>query len=345
MSEQLLEVKNLQTSFFTHVGEVKAIRGISFSVQRGEMIGVVGESGSGKSVSSLAIMGLLQYPGKVTGGEIIFDGENLLKKSKKEMRKIRGNRIAMIFQDPMTSLNPLFTIGNQMVEAIREHQKVSRKQAVKKAVEMLRTVGIPSPESRMNAYPHEFSGGMRQRAMIAMSLSCNPELLIADEPTTALDVTIQAQVIRLLKALRDKTNTAIMLTTHDLGVVANSCSRVVVMYGGQIMEMGSVNAIFYAPLHPYTMGLLRSIPKVGAERERLQSIAGTPPDMIAPPSGCPFFPRCTYAMQICKEKAVPQFSRGEGHTVRCWMVHEDAPKNEAYEKQKGGVRRDKGTVD
>lgn len=339
MEEQLLEVKNLKTSFFTHVGEVKAIRDVSFSVCRGEAVGIVGESGSGKSVTSLSVMQLLSYPGRVTGGEILFHGEDLLKKNKKEMRKIRSSEISMIFQDPMTSLNPLNTIGNQICEAILEHQKLTKKQAMERAVEMLRLVGIPAAEERIRCYPHEFSGGMRQRVMIAMALSCQPELLIADEPTTALDVTIQAQVLRLLKDLKERTNTAIILITHDLGVVASSCSRVIVMYGGQIMETGRVEDIFYSPLHPYTMGLLQSIPKAGGSKERLRSIAGTPPDMLKPPDGCPFYPRCEFAMQICRERPVPDFDAADGHSVKCWLCHPQAPVVAQYEMQKGGVKR------
>lgn len=338
MEEQLLEVKNLKTSFFTHVGEVKAIRDISFSVRKGEAVGIVGESGSGKSVTSLSIM-QLQHPGRIMGGEILFHGEDLLKKNKKEMRKMRSSKIAMIFQDPMTSLNALITIGSQISEAVLEHEKLSKKQAMERAVEMLRLVGIPDPEERIHCYPHEFSGGMRQRVMIAMALSCNPELLIADEPTTALDVTIQAQILRLLNDLKERTNTSIILITHDLGVVASSCSRIIVMYGGQIMETGTVEDIFYSPLHPYTMGLLKSIPKAGGSRERLQSIAGTPPDMLQPPAGCPFYPRCEFAMGVCRERTVPEFRRGDEHAVRCWLCHPKAPLVEKYENQKGGVRR------
>lgn len=338
MEEQLLEVKNLKTSFFTHVGEVKAIRDISFSVRKGEAVGIVGESGSGKSVTSLSIM-QLQHPGRIMGGEILFHGEDLLKKNKKEMRKMRSSKIAMIFQDPMTSLNALITIGSQISEAVLEHEKLSKKQAMERAVEMLRLVGIPDPEERIHCYPHEFSGGMRQRVMIAMALSCNPELLIADEPTTALDVTIQAQILRLLNDLKERTNTSIILITHDLGVVASSCSRIIVMYGGQIMETGTVEDIFYSPLHPYTMGLLKSIPKAGGSRERLQSIAGTPPDMLQPPAGCPFYPRCEFAMGVCRERTVPEFHRGDEHAVRCWLCHPKAPVVEKYENQKGGVRR------
>lgn len=344
MEEQLLEVKNLRTSFFTHVGEVKAIRDVSFSIRKGEAVGIVGESGSGKSVTSLSIM-QLQHPGKVTGGQILFHGEDLLKKNKREIRKIRSSKIAMIFQDPMTSLNALITVGAQISEAILEHEKISKKEAMERAAEMLRLVGIPDPEERLHCYPHEFSGGMRQRVMIAMALSCRPELLIADEPTTALDVTIQAQILRLLKELKERTNTAVILITHDLGVVASSCSRIIVMYGGQIMETGTVEDIFYSPLHPYTIGLLQSIPEAGGSRERLSSIAGTPPDMLKPPTGCPFYPRCEFAMHICREREVPDIPAGGDHMVRCWLCHSQAPAVEKYEMQKGGVKRGQSASD
>ena len=253
MSEKMLEVKGMRTSFFTHVGEVKAIRGVDFYLDKGEAVGIVGESGSGKSVTSLSVMRLLQFPGKLTGGEVFFDGEDLAKKSDKEMQTIRGNEISMIFQDPMTSLNPVFTIGNQIMEAIIKHQKMSKDQARQKAIDMLKLVGIPSPEKRIDQYPHEFSGGMRQRAMIAMALSCEPKLLIADEPTTALDVTIQAQILELMKDLKDRLNSSIILITHDLGVVADVCTRIIVMYGGLIMEEGTTEEIFYKPQHPYAL--------------------------------------------------------------------------------------------
>ena len=327
MGDRLIEVKNLKTSFFTHVGEVKAIRGIDFHVDKGEAIGIVGESGSGKSVTSLSIMRLLQFPGKITEGEVVFAGSDLIKKSDKEMQGIRGNDISMIFQDPMTSLNPVYTIGNQIVEAIVKHQKLSKSEAKKKAIEMLRLVGIPSPEKRVGQYPHEYSGGMRQRAMIAMALSCEPQLLIADEPTTALDVTIQAQILELMKDLKSKLNTSIMLITHDLGVVADVCSRIIVMYGGLIMEEGRVEDIFYNPKHPYTLGLLKSVPKMSDKdsKERLVPIPGSPPDLLKPPKGCPFASRCPYAMKICMEK-MPEYTYLENnHRSMCWLLHEDAP--------------------
>ncbi len=337
---KLLEVKDLRTSFFTHLGEVKAIRGISFDVEKGESIGIVGESGSGKSVTSLSIMKLLLYPGKIVGGEILFNDEDLVKKSNKEMMSIRGNEIAMIFQDPMTSLNPVYTIGNQISEAIIKHQRLSRSEAREKTLEMLKLVNIPDPEKRIKNYPHEFSGGMRQRAMIAIALSCQPQLLIADEPTTALDVTIQAQILKLIKDLNSKLNTSTMLITHDLGVVADVCSRVIVMYGGLIMEKGAIRDIYYEPMHPYTMGLLKSIPKVASEeKQRLIPIPGTPPDLLNPPTGCPFYARCDYAMRICNQEQPPYFKSENGkHEAMCWLLHPEAPKNEAYEGLKGGVR-------
>ena len=324
--EKILEVKDLRTSFFTHVGEVKAIRGISFSLDKGEAIGIVGESGSGKSVTSMSIMKLLQYPGKIVGGEINFKGQDLVNMHDKLMQTIRGNEIAMIFQDPMTSLNPVYTIGNQIMEAIIRHQGLSRSEAKERAIDMLKLVGIPSPEKRVKNYPHEFSGGMRQRAMIAMALSCEPSLLIADEPTTALDVTIQAQILELMKDLKDKVNTSIILITHDLGVVADVCSRILVMYGGMIMEEGTTEDIFYNPKHPYTMGLLKSVPRLDlGEKQRLIPIVGTPPDLLKPPKGCPFAARCPYSMKICLEQ-MPEYTLvDEKHRAMCWLLHQDAP--------------------
>ncbi len=321
MKDSLLEVKDLEVTFFNRNGKVRAVRGIIFDVKKGEILGIVGESGSGKTVTNLSIMGLLKGTGKVTKGQIIYKGENLLNKSEKEMLKIRGNDIAMIFQDPMTSLNPVFTVGNQITDVIMRHQKLSRKEAKKKTIEMLKMVGIPSAEERYNNYPHEFSGGMRQRAIIAMALSCKPDLLIADEPTTALDVTIQAQILELLKELKEKLNTSIILITHDLGVVANICSRVVVMYGGMIMEEGSVEDIFYTPLHPYTKGLLQSLPKTGGKmKERLIPIKGNPPNLANEIKGCPFADRCPYTMDICREKQPKYYYDGENHRGMCWLL-------------------------
>ena len=326
MKEKLLEVKNLKTSFFTHVGEVQAVRGISFDLERGEALGIVGESGSGKSVTAMSIMKLLQYPGKIVDGEVWFKGDNLAKKSDKSMMNVRGNEIAMIFQDPMTSLNPVFKIGGQITEALMKHQKLSKDQAREKAIEMLTLVGIPSPESRFDNYPHEFSGGMRQRAMIAIALSCQPDLLIADEPTTALDVTIQAQILELMKELKEKINTSIILITHDLGVVADVCSKIVVMYGGLIMERGTAEDIFYRPSHPYTMGLLKSIPRLDVEeKRRLIPIKGSPPDLVKPPQGCPFAARCPYAMEICRIERPPFYKIDDGHEAMCWILDERAP--------------------
>ena len=337
MARKLLSVRNLKTSFFTHVGEVKAVRGISFDVNEGEVLGIVGESGSGKSVTSLSIMGLLQYPGRVVDGEILLNGEDILTYSKNQMRRVRGKEIAMIFQDPMTSLNPVYTIGNQIMEMILEHEKMSRREARARAIEMLKLVGIPAAEKRIDSYPHEFSGGMRQRVMIALALSCNPKLLIADEPTTALDVTIQAQILNLIKKLNRQFGMTTMLITHDLGVVATVCDKVAVMYGGLIMEYGTADEIFYHPRHPYTMGLLGSIPHVdGGEKRRLIPIDGTPPDLINPPKDCPFSTRCKYCMNVCTREQPPYFAEDK-HRTMCWMLDADAPKDSDYEMRKAGV--------
>ena len=337
MARKLLSVRDLKTSFFTHVGEVKAVRGISFDVNEGEVLGIVGESGSGKSVTSLSIMGLLQYPGRVVDGEILLNGEDILTYSKNQMRRVRGKEIAMIFQDPMTSLNPVYTIGNQIMEMILEHEKMSRREARARAIEMLKLVGIPAAEKRIDSYPHEFSGGMRQRVMIALALSCNPKLLIADEPTTALDVTIQAQILNLIKKLNRQFGMTTMLITHDLGVVATVCDKVAVMYGGLIMEYGTADEIFYHPRHPYTMGLLGSIPHVdGGEKRRLIPIDGTPPDLINPPKGCPFSTRCKYCMNVCTQEQPPYFAEDK-HRTMCRMLDADAPKDSDYEMRKAGV--------
>ncbi|MBU5257443.1 ABC transporter ATP-binding protein [Tissierella praeacuta] len=326
MAEKLLEVKNLEISFYTYLGEVKAIRNISFSVKPGETLGIVGESGSGKSVTVLSIMNLLQYPGKIKSGEINFKGQNLVLKDRREMRKIRGKEISMIFQDPMTSLNPVYTIGNQIVETIMEHQKISKNKAEEIAINMLELAGIPSPEKRFYNYPHEMSGGMRQRVMIAMALSCQPDLLIADEPTTALDVTIQSQILRLMKELTTKVNSSIIFITHDLGVIADLCQRVIVMYGGLIMEIGTVRDIFYNPQHPYTKGLLKAVPSIDLDKsERLFTIHGNPPDLLNPPVGCPYEERCEYAMEICSKYQPPYFDIASEHKVMCWRLHEDCP--------------------
>ncbi|MDO5516422.1 MAG: ABC transporter ATP-binding protein [Clostridium sp.] len=334
--EKLLEVKNLETSFKTNVGEVHAVRGVSFYLNQGEALGIVGESGCGKSVTMMSIMRLIDSNGRIVNGEINFDGKDISKSKDSEMNSIRGNDIGMIFQDPMTSLNPVFTIGDQLIEPLLKHKGMSKEEARKEAIEMLGLVGIPSPEKRMKQYPHEFSGGMRQRAMIAMSLICKPKLIIADEPTTALDVTIQAQILDLMKDLKNKLNTSIILITHDLGVVADLCSRINVMYGGIIVETGTTEDIFYRGKHPYTWGLLGSVPNPKeTTKEKLKPIEGQPPDLLKPPVGCPFAARCDYAMKICVEKQPPQFEVGENHKCACWLCHEDAPKVEAP------IRRDK----
>ncbi len=325
--EKILDVKNLKTSFYTHLGEVQAVRGVSFELKKGEILGIVGESGSGKSVTSLSIMGLLQYPGKIKEGEVVFQGKDIAHAKYKEMLKIRGDQIAMIFQDPMTSLNPVYTIGDQIMEGLKLHRKLSNKEAKAEAVRMLEMVGIPAPERRISNYPHEFSGGMRQRAMIAIALACNPDLLIADEPTTALDVTIQAQILELLRELKDKVETSIILITHDLGVVADLCSRVIVMYGGLVMEEGEIDEVFYNPRHPYTIGLLKSLPRLDLKsEERLEPIHGTPPDLLKPPKGCPFASRCPHTMKICVEEMPEYFLEKDGHRSACWLNHPDAPK-------------------
>jgi oligopeptide transport system ATP-binding protein len=321
MSQKLLQVKNLRTSFFTPKGEVKAVRGVDFDIYKGETVGIVGESGSGKSVTSLSIMGLLKNRGRIVDGEILFKDTNLREQSEKEMSVLRGNKMAMIFQNPMTSLNPVYTVGRQMIEIIRRHKGLKKKEARNEAIEMLRLVGIPSPEKRIDNYPHEFSGGMRQRAMIAMALSCEPDLLIADEPTTALDVTIQAQILRLIKEMKEKINTAMIIITHDLGIVAEICSRVIVMYGGMIMEEGAVRDIFYRPSHPYTKGLLKSVPRLDLGKDqKLVPIDGTAPSLLNPPKGCPFASRCPYKMDICMEKQPPYFKIGDNQRAMCWLL-------------------------
>ena len=318
---KLLEVKDLRVSFFTPAGEVKAVGGISYDLNYGEVMGIVGESGSGKSVEAYSIIGLLQSPGKVIGGSISFEGQDVLAKSKEEMTDFRGREVAMIFQNPMTCLNPVYTVGNQLVEALRAHDKsISAEDAKKRAMEMMELVGINNVARRMRQYPHEFSGGMRQRVMIAMGLICHPKLLIADEPTTALDVTIQAQILELMKELQKKTHMGIVFITHNLGVVAEICDKVSVMYAGKIVEQGPVNDIFYTPGHPYTVGLLRSMPRVDADSyERLIPIEGTPVDMLNPPEGCPFAPRCEHAMKVCLQKMPPYVELGDGHRSACWL--------------------------
>jgi oligopeptide transport system ATP-binding protein len=370
MSEYILEVKNLRTSFFTHLGEVQAVRDISYKLKKGGILGIVGESGSGKSVSSLSIIRLVDSPGKIVHGEINFDGIDLTKISTKKMQDLRGSEIAMIFQDPMTSLNPVYTIKNQLIEVIMKHvritkeqaleeakkikdlerqkkaikriengitRRINKKEALERAIYYLKLVGIPEPETRIKEYPHQFSGGMRQRALVAMALSCEPKLIIADEPTTALDVTIQAQILDLLKKIKKELDTTIIFITHDLGVIAELCDDVIVMYGGMIMEKGSVNDIFYRPQHPYTKGLHQSKPKdVVGQKKRLVPIAGSPPDLLNPPKGCPFNPRCRYAMEICLEKPAPLFAISNTQSSACWLQDENAPDVEGFKKS-GGV--------
>ncbi len=320
-NRKLLEVKDLKVSFFTPAGEVKAVDGISYSLGYNEVMGIVGESGSGKSVEAYSIIGLLQSPGRVTGGSILFEGENVLEYDAEKMRQFRGNKASMIFQNPMTCLNPVYTIGDQLMEALTCHDKtISKTQARARAIQMLELVGINNAVKRVDQYPHEFSGGMRQRAMIAMALICEPKLLIADEPTTALDVTIQAQILELMKDLQKKENTSIIFITHNLGVVAEICDRVSVMYAGRIVEQGLVQDIFYRPQHPYTKGLIASTPRLDKEdQERLVPIEGTPIDLLNPPSGCNFGPRCKNCMKICLREKPPYAQVGEGHISACWL--------------------------
>lgn len=328
--KHLLEVKNLEVNFKTYGGEVKAVRDVSFHVDKGETIAIVGESGSGKSVTVQTVMGLIPIPpGIIKNGEVIFNGQDLLKLSKKQMQKIKGSKIGMVFQDPMTSLNPTMRVGKQIEESIRTHQNLQGAENKKRAIEMIRLVGISNPIERYDQYPHEFSGGMRQRIMIAIALACQPEILIADEPTTALDVTIQAQVLDLMKDLKDEMDTSIILITHDLGVVAETAQRVAVMYGGVIVEAGTVDDIFSEPKHPYTWGLLESIPDIKRdEKRRLVPIEGSPPDLFSPPKGCPFAPRCKYAMEVCVEEMPPAIEISGEHHAKCWLNDPRTPKIE-----------------
>ena len=320
MSEHLLEIEDLKVSFFTPAGEVKAVNGVTYSLDEGRVLGIVGESGSGKSVSVSALMQLLVFPGRVVGGKITFDGRDILAMNSEEIQTVRGKEIGMIFQDPMTSLNPVYTIGEQLIETLRRHTDMSRKEAWNRSVEMLKLVGINNPEQRMKQYPHEFSGGMRQRAMIAMTLLCNPKLLIADEPTTALDVTIQAQILELMKSLREKINAAIIMITHDLGIVSDICDEVIVMYAGRIVERGLIDDIFYRPAHPYTQGLLRCLPRLDSDGSKpLEPIEGTPVDLLALPKGCAFAPRCEKCLKVCLQHQPPVYEVGEGHTSACWL--------------------------
>ncbi|MBA7498099.1 Oligopeptide transport ATP-binding protein OppD [subsurface metagenome] len=317
----LLEIKNLKTHFFSHEGIVKAVDGVSFKINQGETLGIVGESGSGKSVTALSVMKLIPHPpGKIVNGEIYFEGKDLLKLDNKEIRKIRGKKISMIFQEPMTSLDPVFTIGHEIGEAIQLHQGLNKKEARKKAIEILKIVGIPDVDKRIDNYPHELSGGMRQRVMIAMALSCNPTLLIADEPTTALDVTIQAQILRLINDLKDKFGASVMLITHDLGVIAEMCDNVAVMYAGHIVEYTDVYTLFSNPLHPYTKGLSKSIPRMNVETEHLDAIPGIVPNLLDLPSGCPFHPRCDFCFERCVKEMPELIEIENSHLVKCHLV-------------------------
>ena len=323
--KKLLEVENLRVSFFTPVGEVKAVGGISYNLDYGEVMGIVGESGSGKSVEAFALMGILDEPGKITGGSVKYEGQEILALSPKELEQIRGRSISMIFQNPMDSLNPVYTVGNQMAGVLRKHKpEISLSQAREKALEMLRLVGITNPERRLKQYPFELSGGMCQRVMIAMSLICDPQLLIADEPTTALDVTIQAQILELMKTVKERTEMAIIFITHNLAVIAEICDKVSVMYGGHIVEQGSVEDIFYRPEHPYTKGLLRSMPRLDAEQaQRLIPIEGTPINMLDPNPGCPFAPRCESCMRICVRQMPSPVAIDGNHLASCWLLYKE----------------------
>ena len=330
MSEKILDIKEERLSFFTPAGEVKALNGVSFAMNQGDVLGIVGESGSGKSVTAYSVMGLTAYPGKLVGGTVWFNGHEIEKMKEKDFRKIRGNEVSIIFQDPMTSLNPVYTIGNQIVEVIRLHTEKSKQEAWARAEELLELVGINEPEKRLKQYPHELSGGMRQRVMIAIALACEPKLLIADEPTTALDVTIQAQILELMNDLRHKLGMSIIMITHDLGVVAQMCEKIAVMYAGHIVEYGTTDEIFYNPQHEYTKGLINSIPKLNAEeKERLVPIEGQPVDLLNPPAGCPFAPRCKSCMKVCLNKMPPKTELSDTHYTYCWLRQKE-------EFEKGG---------
>ncbi|AKP46391.1 ABC transporter ATP-binding protein [Bacillus smithii] len=338
--ENILEVKNLHVSFDMHAGEVQAVRGVNFELKKGETLAIVGESGSGKSVTTKAIMRLIPSSfGSIKEGEILFAGKDLTKLSDSEMDQIRGKEISMIFQDPMTSLNPTMTIGKQIMEPLRKHRKLSKVEAKKKAIDLLHLVGLPQPEARFKQYPHQFSGGQRQRIVIAIALACNPKILIADEPTTALDVTIQAQILELMKDLQQKMETSIIFITHDLGVVANVADRVAVMYGGQIVEIGTVDEIFYDPRHPYTWGLLASMPSMEIDQnEELKAIPGTPPDLLRPPKGDAFALRSEYALKIDFKYEPPVYKVSDTHLVKSWLLHPEAPEVEPPEIVKQRIR-------
>ena len=330
MSEYLVDIQHERLSFFTPAGEVKALNDVSIHLNDGEVLGIVGESGSGKSVTAYSLMGLTAYPGKLVGGTIDFNGHRINDLSEKEFRKIRGNEVSIIFQDPMTSLNPVYTIGNQIMEVILLHTDKNKEQARARAKELLELVGINEPEKRLKQYPHELSGGMRQRVMIAIALACEPKLLIADEPTTALDVTIQAQILELMMELKEKLGMAIIMITHDLGVVASMCDKIAVMYAGRIVEYGTTDDIFYNPKHEYTKGLLKRIPRLDAkEHERLVPIEGTPIDLLNPPAGCPFAPRCSNCMKICLREMAPVTTFDDVHYTQCWMNQKEQMEREA----------------
>ncbi|WP_077330366.1 ABC transporter ATP-binding protein [Virgibacillus siamensis] len=333
--ENILEINDLHVSFDTFSGEVQAVRGVDLKLKKGEALAIVGESGSGKSVTSKTIMQLNPSPpGRIKSGEILFDGKDLTKLTDKQMQNIRGKEISMIFQDPMTSLNPTMTVGKQIMEGLIKHQNMSKPEAKQRAIELLNLVGIPNPETRVKQYPHQFSGGMRQRVVIAIALACNPKVLIADEPTTALDVTIQAQILDLMKNLQAEGDTSIILITHDLGVVANMAQRVAVMYGGKVVEVGTVDELFYNPKHPYSWGLLSSMPRLHEKRDDLMTIAGTPPDLSDPPKGCPFAARCPHAMKVCTEHMPEHTKVSETQTAACWLLDERAPDVEPPEAVK-----------
>ncbi len=338
-NKRLVEIDDLYVSFFTPAGEVKALRGVSWTLDEGEALGIVGESGSGKSVTAYSIMRLLQNPGRVVSGRITLNGKDILSLREREMRSIRGNDVAMIFQDPMTSLNPVFTIGNQLREPLYRHLKMKRNEARLRAIDLLRRVGIPSPERRVKQYPFEFSGGMRQRAMISMALACEPKLLIADEPTTALDVTIQAQILEIMKDLKKNTGMSIVLITHDLGIISELCDKVIIMYGGKIVESAPVLELFKKPSHQYTLGLLNSLPKLeNNEKQPLHPIEGAPVDLMNPPAGCSFAPRCEKCMKICLDEQPPFYQIDEDHQSACWLHFVDE-----YFKENGG--RESGQPD
>jgi len=316
--KDILKIEKLKTYFFTHEGTIKAVDGINLKIKKGETLGLVGESGCGKSVTALSIMRLIPSPpGKIVSGKIYFDGKNLIELNEKEMRKIRGKKISMIFQEPMTSLDPMFTIGQEIIEVLKLHQGLKKDEARKKAIESLKLVGIPDPERRINEYPHELSGGMKQRAMIAMAISCNPALLIADEPTTALDVTIQAQILRLIDGLKKKLETSVLIITHDLGVIAETCENVAVMYAGHIVEQTDIKTLFRNPLHPYTKGLMKSIPRLDIDTKRLDIIKGTVPNLLDIPLGCPYHPRCDFCKDKCKKELPDLYEAEKDHLIRC----------------------------